>query len=30
MGPAIWQDYVVAGALVFGRDGGLLNIYKLQ
>lgn len=29
MGPAIWGDYVVAGALVAGRDGGVLNIYKL-
>lgn len=30
MGPAVWQDYVVAGALVFGRDGGILRIYRLQ
>ncbi len=30
MGPAVWQQYVVAGALVFGRDGGILRIYKLQ
>jgi outer membrane protein assembly factor BamB len=30
MGPAVWQEYVVAGALVFGRDGGILRIYKLQ
>ena len=29
MGPAIWGDYVIAGALVAGRDGGVLNIYKL-
>jgi outer membrane protein assembly factor BamB len=29
LGPAIWQDYVVAGALVMGRDGGVLRIYKL-
>jgi outer membrane protein assembly factor BamB len=29
MGPAIWGDYVVAGALVAGRDGGVLNIYRL-
>jgi outer membrane protein assembly factor BamB len=29
LGPAIWGDYVVAGALVFGRDGGVLKIYKL-
>lgn len=30
MGPAVWQDYVVAGALIFGRDGGILRIYRLQ
>ena len=30
MGPAIWGDYVVAGALVQGATGGVLNIYKLQ
>lgn len=30
MGPAVWQEYVVAGALVFGRDGGILRIYRLQ
>lgn len=29
LGPAIWRDYVVAGALVFGRDGGVLKIYGL-
>lgn len=30
MGPAIWGNYVVAGALVAGRTGGgVLNIYKL-
>ena len=29
LGAAIWGDYVVAGALVFGRDGGVLKIYKL-
>jgi outer membrane protein assembly factor BamB len=29
LGPAIWKNYVVAGALVFGRDGGLLRIYGL-
>lgn len=29
MGPAVWGDYVVAGALIFGRDGGLLRIYRL-
>jgi outer membrane protein assembly factor BamB len=29
MGPAIWGNYVVAGALVAGRTaGGVLNIYK--
>ncbi|HLM67935.1 MAG TPA: PQQ-binding-like beta-propeller repeat protein, partial [Longimicrobium sp.] len=27
MGPAIWQNFVVAGALVQGRDGGVLRIY---
>ncbi len=30
LGPAIWKDYVVAGALVFGRDGGVLKIYGLK
>ncbi|HYO16172.1 MAG TPA: PQQ-binding-like beta-propeller repeat protein [Thermoanaerobaculia bacterium] len=30
MGPAVWQGYVVAGALVYGRDGGILRIYRLQ
>ncbi|HEX6097295.1 MAG TPA: hypothetical protein VF432_13280 [Thermoanaerobaculia bacterium] len=30
MGPAVWGDYVVAGALVQGPTGGVLNIYKLQ
>jgi outer membrane protein assembly factor BamB len=30
MGPAIWKDFVVAGALIFGRDGGILNVYKLE
>jgi outer membrane protein assembly factor BamB len=30
MGPAVWQDYVVAGALVYGRDGGILRIYRLR
>ncbi len=29
MGPAVWGDYVVAGALVYGRKGGLLRIFKL-
>jgi outer membrane protein assembly factor BamB len=30
LGAALYGDYVVAGALVFGRDGGVLKIYKLQ
>ena len=30
MGPAVWGNYVVAGALVYGRDGGVLKIYQLQ
>ena len=30
LGPAIWGDYVVAWALILGRDGGVLKIYKLQ
>lgn len=29
LGPAIWKNYVVAGALVFGGDGGVLKIYGL-
>jgi outer membrane protein assembly factor BamB len=30
LGPAIWKNYVVAGALVFGREGGgVLKIYGL-
>jgi outer membrane protein assembly factor BamB len=29
MGPAIAGDYVVAGALVAGESGGVLNIYEL-
>lgn len=30
LGPAIWKNYVVAGALVFGRQGGgVLKIYGL-
>jgi outer membrane protein assembly factor BamB len=29
LGPAVWKNYVVAGALVFGGDGGLLRIYGL-
>ena len=30
LGAAIWKNYVVAGALVFGRDGGVLRIYGLN
>ena len=30
MGPAVWGDYVVAGALVMGRDGGTLAIFRLK
>jgi outer membrane protein assembly factor BamB len=29
MGPAVSGDHVVAGALVYGRQGGLLRIYRL-
>ena len=29
LGPVIWKNYLVAGALVFGRDGGVLKIYGL-
>lgn len=29
IGPAIWKNYVVAGALVFGNDGGILKIYGM-
>jgi outer membrane protein assembly factor BamB len=29
MGPAVCGNYVVAGALVFGGDGGLLRIYGI-
>jgi outer membrane protein assembly factor BamB len=29
LGPAIWRNYVVAGGLIFGRDGGVLKIYGL-
>jgi outer membrane protein assembly factor BamB len=29
MGPAVCGDYVVAGGLVFGGDGGVLRIYGL-
>jgi glucose dehydrogenase len=27
LGAAVWKNYIVAGALVFGRDGGVLRIY---
>ncbi len=27
LGPAIWQDYVVAGGLILGQSGGILEIY---
>ena len=30
LGPAISGDYVVAGALIFGADGGVLKIYKVD
>jgi len=30
LGAAIWKDYVVVGALVFGRDGGVLRVYGLK
>ena len=29
MGPAVCGKYVVAGALVFGGDGGVLRIYGI-
>jgi outer membrane protein assembly factor BamB len=29
LGAAAWKNYIVAGALVLGRDGGLLRIYGL-
>jgi len=29
LGPAVCGDYVVAGGLVYGRDGGVLKIYGL-
>lgn len=29
MGPAVCGNYVVAGALVFGGDGGVLRIYGI-
>jgi outer membrane protein assembly factor BamB len=30
MGPAIAGDYVVVGGLIYGSDGGLLKIYRLE
>jgi outer membrane protein assembly factor BamB len=30
MGPAIWGEYVVAGSLIQGLEGGVLNIYGLK
>jgi outer membrane protein assembly factor BamB len=30
LGPAVWGDYIVAGALVTGGEGGVLNIYTLK
>jgi glucose dehydrogenase len=30
IGPAVCGDYVVAGALVFGGDGGVLRIYGMK
>jgi outer membrane protein assembly factor BamB len=30
MGPAVCGNYVVAGALVFGGDGGVLRIYGIK
>ena len=29
LGPAVAGDFVVAGALVFGKRGGVLRIYSL-
>ncbi|MCA1568360.1 MAG: PQQ-binding-like beta-propeller repeat protein [Acidobacteria bacterium] len=29
LGAAIWKNYVVAGGLIAGLDGGILNIYRL-
>jgi outer membrane protein assembly factor BamB len=29
LGPAVAGDYVVAGALVFGKRGGVLRVYSL-
>jgi outer membrane protein assembly factor BamB len=30
MGPAVWGNYVVAGALIQNQEGGVLNIYTLS
>lgn len=31
MGPAVWADYVIAGALVLGKEaGGILEIFALE
>lgn len=30
IGPAVWDKYVVAGALIQGVNGGVLNIYGLK
>jgi outer membrane protein assembly factor BamB len=30
LGPAVSGDYMVAGALIFGRRGGVLRIYGLR
>jgi hypothetical protein len=30
MGPAIWGNYVAAGALIQSLEGGVLNIYGLK
>jgi outer membrane protein assembly factor BamB len=30
LGPAVCGDYVVAGALIFGGDGGVLRIYGIK
>lgn len=29
LGPAVWENYVVAGSLLYGMDGGSLRIYGL-
>ena len=30
LGPAVSGDYMVAGALIFGRQGGVLRVYGLR